>query len=441
MDIQFGNENVLLYMQIYNYYKDLITTGKIASGSKLPSIRRSSAQLSVSRTTVENAYMQLAADGYILAKPQSGYYVNNLNFSVYKPNVGSDGEKNRKNSIVYDFASAKVDRNSFDFNLWRRYIKSALRQDERLLSYGEPQGEYELRSALAKYIGEKRNVVCGSDSIIVGAGIQSLLHIICVLWDGEKSISFSDADFGQGIAVFTDYGWDVKFASPDSAPVIYTTPSHMNNQGEVMTVRERLALIHSADKNGSLIIEDDYDSEFSYFNRPAPSLQSLTGGHNIIYMGTFSRQLMPSIRISYMVLPPDLLNKYYSIADRYNQTASKTEQIALSRFISDGHLASQTRKLRKLYGAKAKLLSDTVKSVFGDSVDVSQTENGIKLCVVLKNKISPEKLISAAAERGIAIFAYDDKFGSTNMILSCTSVESEQMDKAVRILREVVESC
>lgn len=437
MNIQLGNENVLLYMQIYNYYKDLITTGKLVSGSKLPSIRQSSAQLSVSRTTVENAYMQLAADGYIIAKPQSGYYVSGLNFALHKPNVGSVSGKSRKNDIIYDFASAKVDRNSFDFNLWRRYIKSALRQDERLLSYGEPQGEYELRSALAKYIGEKRNVVCGSDSIIVGAGVQSLLHIICALWNGEKSISFGDADFGQGIAVFADHGWDVRFGNCD-ASVIYTTPSHMNNLGSVMTVRERLALIRSADKNSSLIIEDDYDSEFSYFNRPAPSLQSLTGGHNIIYMGTFSRLLVPSIRISYMVLPPDLLSEYYLIADRYNQTASKTEQIALSRFISDGHLASQTRKLRKLYSAKAKFLADTVKTVFADSVDVSQTENGLKLCVVFKNAISAEKLMSAAEKRGIAILAYTDKVGNTNMVLSCTSVETEQTDKAVRILYEIV---
>lgn len=205
-----------------------------------------------------------------------------------------------------------------------------------------------------------------------------------------------------------------------------------------MNVHERLSLIRSASRSGSLIIEDDYDNEFSYFNRPAPSLQSLAGGHNIVYMGTFSRLLLPSIRISFMVLPPDLLKKYYSIADRYNQTASKTEQIALCQFIRDGHLASQTRKLRKLYSAKLKILSDTIQSVFGDSVNIAQTENALKIRVSFSNKIPPKVLVRSAEMRGIAISAHTDENEKTVVLLSCTSVETEQFEDAVRILRDVV---
>ena len=151
------NSNMPLYMQVYNYYKALIANGKLPPATKLPSIRRCAEALSVSRTTAEAAYLQLCADGYVLSRPQSGYYVTDL--YVPRPQKPAAAPA-KKPEIRFDFASLSADRESFDFNLWRRYLKSALRQDERLLSYGEVQGEADLREAVAQYITEKRNVVC-----------------------------------------------------------------------------------------------------------------------------------------------------------------------------------------------------------------------------------------------------------------------------------------
>lgn len=439
MGIQLGNDNLFLYMQIYNYYKELIINGNLSAGSKLPSIRRCSAELSVSRTTAETAYMLLAADGFIISRPQSGFYVNDLSFLKRESKVNQNENKTEKNQILYDFTSANADAESFDFNLWRRYIKSALRQDDKLLSYGEPQGEYELRSALASYIGEKRNVVCNADNIVVGAGIQSLLHIICALWEGEKKISFSDNSFSQGISIFNDHCWNVHY-NDSTAPIIYTAPSHINTPDSVMSVAQRLELISLASKNNSLIIEDDYDNEFSYFNRPAPSLQSLAGGHGVIYLGSFSRLLLPSIRISFMVLPPELLKKYRKIAKHYNQTASKTEQIALCQFIRDGHLVSQTRKLRKLYTAKSRLLTDAVSKVFGSTAVVSPTDSGLKVKIVINENISLPQLRLALQKRSTAVTAYTDE-NSATLLLSCTSIKQQYFETAAKALFDSIDEC
>ena len=189
-----------LYLEVYHYYKELILEQKLLPGSKMPSLRKCSEELKLSRTTIENAYLQLAADGYILSKAQSGYYVTDISNRHHlpdKPN-GSVTPKCR-----FDFASSGVDRESFRFDLWRRYIKSALRQDDRLLSYGEPQGESDLRHVLADYIRERRNILCSADDIVIGAGIQSLLHILCPLLKDRETVSFPTPSFTQGSTVFS----------------------------------------------------------------------------------------------------------------------------------------------------------------------------------------------------------------------------------------------
>ena len=144
----------------------------------------------------------------------------------------------------------------------------------------------------------------------------------------------------------------------------------MTKWGEIMTVKRRLELIHHAQANGHLIIEDDFENEFVYLQKPTPSLFGLSGGENVVYIGSFSRLLLPSIRVSFMVLPPTLRERYQKKADFYNQTASKAEQIALCQFIRDGHLAAQTRRLKRLYSSKLKQLRSSVRQVFGTGCQI-----------------------------------------------------------------------
>lgn len=296
-----------LYLEVFHYYRELIMEKKLPPGSRMPSLRKCSQELKLSRTTIENAYLQLAAEGYIISKAQSGYYVTDIadrqHTSVRKT------EKHAQTPCRFDFASSGVDRESFRFDLWRRYIKSALRQDERLLSYGEPQGEADLRDTLADYVRERRNVLCNGEDIVIGAGIQSLLHILCPLLGQRRTVSFPNPSFVQGSTVFHDYGFQVDYRNKD-CDIIYVSPAHMTKWGDIMPVSRRLELVNYSAAHGSLVIEDDFENEFVYLQKPTPSLFGLAGGQNVVYLGTFSRLLLPSIRISFMVLPPELSALY-----------------------------------------------------------------------------------------------------------------------------------
>lgn len=425
--------DIPLYMQVYTYYKDLITDGKLPPNTKLPSVRRCAETFTVSRTTAEAAYFQLCADGYVLAKPKSGYYVTDLYF--HKPQKRAAPTKDDTYAVRYDFASLSADRDSFDFGLWRRYLKSALRQDERLLSYGAVQGESDLREAVAQYISQKRNVVCTAENIVIGAGVQSLLHILCAMLK-TGSICFQDKSFIEGQAIFRDHGFRIVENKAD-AQLLYVSPSHMNRWGDVMPANARVALLKDAAARGTLLIEDDYDNEFGYFEKPTPALQGLDGGHNVVYLGTFSKLLLPSIRLSFMVLPDRLLQRYREIAPQYNQTASKAEQIALCQFIRDGHLASQIRKVRRLYAQKAFLLEQAVQTVFGDAVQTHLGDTGFVVKVTLQSDKTPAEIQARAKSAGILLRTADGQNGTVFLLLSCSGLHAEEFHAALCELRAV----
>ena len=430
MSLAFHSTKESLYLQVYDHYKNLIMEHRIPAGSRMPSLRKCATELKLSRTTIENAYLQLAADGYIVARAQSGYYVTSI--ADQKP-VSTASWHADLPPVQYDFASNGVDRESFRFDLWQRYIKSALRQSDRLLSYGEPQGEADLRQVLADYIRQRRNVNCSADDIVIGAGVQSLLNLLCPLIRDRKSVSFPNASFVQGSTIFAGYGFEVQYRNKD-CDVIYVSPAHMTKWGEVMPVSRRMELVHYAAQKGSLIIEDDFENEFVNFQRPTPSLFNLAGGHGVVYIGSFSRLLLPSIRLSFMVLPPDLSRKYAAVADRYSQTASKAEQIALTQFIRDGHLASQVRKSRKIHLAKAEKLAESIHKVFGDTVNVKIGEAGFMVQIIFSNGTDVKKVAKAARKEGLT---FREAEGHT-LLLTCAGVESDKYEEAMQILAKCV---
>lgn len=429
------SSNQTLYLQVYDYYKDMIINGKLPPNAKLPSIRMCAKQLQLSRTTIETAYLCLAADGYIISKPQSGYYVTEL--PVHRNNISSAiSYSTTKKSILFDFTSSNVDRESFDFNLWRRYIKSVLRQDDRLLSYGEPQGEYELREALCNYVTAKRNAVCRPENIVIGAGSQSLLNVLCPLIKEKHRVNFHDSHFMQGIAIFEDYGFELTETETD-ADILYMTPSHMTKLGDVMSVTNRLALLKDAISHQRLIIEDDYNNEFRYLNRPIPCMQGLASGKHVVYISTFSKLLLPSIRLSFMILPDELLSLYEKRKNFYNQTASKSEQLALCQFLRDGHLDAQIRKLKRLYANKAKLLQQELQEVFGSHAYVTLGESVFLVHVELDYDISTSELVSRAKAAGISIFPATNKKYRAAMVLSCSEVPADKYHEACLLLKEI----
>lgn len=433
MNLQTTSDKGHLYLQVYEHYKEQILSLKLAPGTKMPSLRRCSQELGISRTTAESAYLQLAADGYLISKPQSGYYVT----EIATHQTTKLPPRQETPPILYNFATTGVDRESFHFDVWRRYIKSALRQDERLLSYGEPQGEEDFRQTLCDYVRERRNVICSPQDIVVGAGVQSLLHILCPLLKDKKTVSFPTASFLQGITVFSDHGFHVHHRDKN-CDIIYVSPAHMTKWGDLMPVSRRLELVRHAAARESLIIEDDFENEFVYLQKPTPSLHSLSGGKNVVYIGSFSKLLLPSIRISFMVLPPNLSEKYRQVAACYNQTASKAEQIALCQFIRDGHLASQIRRLRRLYGEKLKKLLDAVHQVFGDTYPIQVGASGTSLAITLSYTKGGECFLQEAQKKGIKVSLLKTDDTHVEVILSCSSLPVESFVPGCRLLKELL---
>ncbi len=446
-----------LYIQLYEYYKRRIINGEIKSGSRLPSIRKCAAELELSKTTVETAYFQLAAEGYVTSKANSGFYISDLSsftdsFAFHgaeKSDVNRLREKGHENSkIKYDFASSSVDSESFDFALWRRYMKSALRDDERLLSYGEPQGEYDLREAICDYAAKSRDTVCTPEQVVIGSGVQSLLYILCaVMGERGRNAAFSGFYFEKGETVFRDMGYNV-FSYPgradvsefvrDDISVVYVSPSGFNERGEVLPVHDRLKLIEYAREHNALIVEDDYDSEFRYYGRPVPSLQGLDAGRNVVYLGTFSKLLIPSLRVSFMILPTSIMPKYEKIKNSYSQTASKAEQIALGRFIRDGYLSSQIRKVRKLYMNKSRKLCSDAETVFDDKAKCEVSEGGFLIRLDVKSDKKSEELKKIARSNGVALRAVTEsgEKGIKSAILSCSPMPAERFPQALNVLYE-----
>lgn len=421
-------KNTRRYIELYRHFQELILSGQLSPDTKMPSIRRCSQELSYSRTTVETAYLMLAAEGYLYSKPQSGYYVTDIARAKQPPSPAPEPEF----PVRYDFTTSGSASDSQSFDLWKRYVKSALRQEERLSTYGEPQGEADLRQELAKHLKEHRGILCSPDSIVIGAGVQSLLNILCPLLSHPATVSFSNPGFTQAITIFENFGNQIHYKDKD-ADIIYVAPARMTRWGTIMPVKRRMELIRHAKEKGSLIIEDDYENEFVDYQKPTPSLQALSGGTGVVYISTFSRLLLPSIRLSFMVLPRDLAVSYLTVRDRYNQTASKTEQIALCQYIRDGHLAARIRKLKRLYASRMRILMEAATNIFGDYGNIRSGEGGFTIAVDIPASMTPDQIQSLCRSQGIRIQAQEGS-GSVTLLLSCGQISEAEIPPACQAL-------
>ncbi|MGN1194074.1 MAG: PLP-dependent aminotransferase family protein [Acutalibacteraceae bacterium] len=435
------------YIRLYEHFKTLILQGRLRPNDKLPSVRACSQSFSLSRTTVETAYSLLAAEGYVIAKSQSGYYVSSVDFSsLASPEAQEALQNENKPEIKYDLVSSSQDKDSFNFALWRRYVKSALRQDERLLSYGEAQGEYDLREAVCSYINKQRGVICSPKQIVIAAGTQSLIAILCAITKKVYEVVFLGPEFAQGKAVFEDYGKNVKKLDYDrineieKGSIIYTSPSHIDIWGSVLKMDSRAKLLGFAKDNDCLIIEDDYDSEFRYFQRSVPSLQSLDSEGRVVYIGTFSKLLLPSIRISFMVLPAHLADEYAKRGRYYNQTASKAEQIALCQYLRDGHLSYQIRKQQKQYLAKSKIICEQAKRLLSDKIIFERCEASYLIKVKVKTDDSPERIAEKALKNGIKIKPAGKDGEYSLLLISVTGFDTENSTDMLKAFSQAAEA-
>ena len=232
--------------------------------------------------------------------------------------------------------------------------------------------------------------------------------------------------------LFADYGFEVKTRNKD-ADIIYVSPSHITSYGNVMPIKRRLELVEYSKERGSLVIEDDFDSDFLYQTKPIPSLFALSNAQNIIYMGSFSNVLIPGIRISFMVLTEELANEFQKCKNRFSQTASKTEQIALCQYIRDGHINSQARKVRRLYTAKAKYFCEQLQRALPNS-KIELSENGLQV----KAEIPFKKETSIFEQNGISANIISNENGALRIVFVPSAVKISDIPSAVEKIKSII---
>lgn len=455
-----ANSKTPLYLQLYKHFKAAIESNRLKEGEKMPSIRGLAKDLSISKITVEKAYQQLMSEGYIENYDRSRYTVKKFEGIVLKtptPSIRSQDNQLdiEHNKICYDFASGDMDKEGFNFALWKGYINKAFLQKERLFGYGDIKGEDELRREIAKYIQKSRGVQAHKEQIIIGAGVQSLLSVLCSILQLEhSSIAFEEPGFKNGRRIFADHsfqivpipmqkdGIDMEQLVSSGEKLVYVSPSHQFPTGYIMPIAKRSQLLNWAEEKKGIIIEDDYDSEFRYFGRPIPALKGLDQRGKVVYLGSLSKIVPPSIRISYMVLPEEFLEIYQKKASLYNQTASTIEQLALAHYMADGHLERQIRRLRKLYHEKRRLFLAEIKAILGDKVEVNENESGLHILLSLKSELPAEKLAQQALEKGCRVAPVQDYYLERSpeklpqVILYFSKIPAEEMKNGIDLLRD-----
>lgn len=434
-----------MYEQVYEYIKQDITSGKILPREKLPSTRMLAKHLQVSRSTVDLAYEQLRSEGYVETVPCSGYYVCDIETGFpecserklqWKQEAGCDkqtdkvsGEKisdlrvgNKEpetsdNSFLYDFSPNAIEWSEFSMTSWRKATKSMLQEEmEELFLSGSSMGEENLRQTICDYLHQVRGVNCDMSQIVVGAGNEYLLMLLYQMLGENKCVAMESPTYRQAYQIFRNLGWKVTPVPMDDsgmmmselrkakAQLAYIMPSHQFPLGNVMPMKRRMELLQWAgEKEDRYIIEDDYDSEFRYKGKPIPSLQGSDSYDSVIYLGTFSKSIAPAIRVSFMVLPPKLLELYQRRCGFYSSTVSRIQQQTLYHFMKDGYFERHLNKMRRVYRGRhdvllAELRSKSwVKWIYGENA-------GLHILVEVNTDKTEEELINAAKEKGIRVY-------------------------------------
>ena len=438
---------VPLYRQLYLSIRGAAESGRLKAGDRLPSVRRMAADLGLSCTTVESAYQQLCVEGYLRARPHRGYFVRDVRRDVFARPAPPAFRRRAAPAVRYDFGTGCVDGEAVDLKAWRRNVRGALNRRDVLASYGEKQGETELREALAAYGYQERGLAASPGQIVVGAGTQPLLFLLCGLLD-RGAVAMEEPGFRQAEQVFSDCGFSVLKLPGDSdgirmdalessgAKLLFVSPSSRALTGAVLPMSRRLTLLKWAKANGGFVIEDDYNGELRYRARPVPAMQGIAGGRGVVYLGSFSKLLLPSVRIGYMALPPELLARYRPRAANYNQTASKVEQLALAEYIRSGQMERHLRRLRKRYGAKSEALVRALRGAF-PGAGVLLRETPLTVALTLKTGKSARELCALALARGVRV--QPDEGGG--VLLGFAGIPPENIPGAVECLRQAWRGC
>lgn len=409
-----------LYLQVYKHLAQCVRDGKLQDGERLPSKRFLASHLKISMSTVEMAYDMLVTQGYATARPRSGYYANGIAGIVPDrphPVDETDGHIAGAPDYTYDFGTDAVDTSAFPYSTWSKITREVMSDGGRLLARGDIRGDECLRAAIATYLREFRDVSCEPEQLVVGAGMEYLMGLIAGITG--TGFAVENPCYSATVRILENLnipffpipldrdGMSEQELARSPADIAYITPSHQFPTGIVMPVARRLRLLQwAAHSPGRYLIEDDYDSEFRYSGRPIPSLQGMDQAGRVIYVGTFSRSIAPSVRIAYMVLPYPLMRRFMEKYGTYSSTVSRFEQHTLSRFISEGYFARHINRMRLIYRRRRDTAIQALEGMDCPPVGIYGEQAGIHLIVSLRPGLEAERIIRTAAQRSVRVLPF-----------------------------------
>ena len=453
-----------LYEYLYKCIKNDILLGNIRPGEKLPSKRAFAKNLGISVITVENAYAQLVAEGYLYSMPKRGFYAADLEGSApVHETVPKEMLRmaNGETSYFADFSSNQTDSEIFPFTIWTRTVRAILNDNRIQLMINSPcAGIPELRGAIAKYLREFRGMQVLPEQIIVGAGTEYLHGLLIQLLGNDLVYGVEDPGYHKIARIYESMkvryesvpldksGVSVHELEKRAVDIIHTSPSHHFPTGTIMPVSRRYELLGWAAKSEHhYIIEDDYDSELRLAGKPFPTLQSIDVSDKVIYMNTFTKTLASTVRISYMVLPQTLAEKFYRELSFYSCTVSNFEQYTLAQFIENGSFEKHINRLRNYYQNKRDLiLQELEKKPLGDYVTIEEEEAGVHFLMHLHTDLKEEEIVTQAKSRGVKLKPLSGYYADAaeaakqenTYVMNYSSVDPTAMERAAGVLLHIL---
>ena len=443
---------VPLYEALYRCIREDILSGRLHPGDKLPSKRALAQNLEVSKITVEAAYNQLLSEGYILSKEKIGYFVEAVEHRRMKPENPRPEPSPSAREYLLDLTSNATEQ--FPFSVWARLQREVmLDYGEKLLSPLPNRGIPELRQAISAHLTAFRGMYVDPENILIGAGTDFLYNILMQLLGRDKTYAVEEPGYGKIRRIYAAGGvrcvsatMDAQGVQPESlrqADVLHFSPSHHFPTGLVTPVSRRLELLSWA-REGKWIIEDDYDSEFRFDAHPKPAMLSLDRDGRVIYMNTFSKTLAPSIRISYMVLPRELMAQFQSRLGFYSCTVSSFEQYTLARFLNSGHFEKHINRMRKVYKNRRNALTSLLRSCeVSDLLTILEQDAGLHFLLKVDTRYTDRELTERLDKVGIRVKAlsayYHDSSQDTRcLVINYSDVKEEQAALALEKLIDVM---
>lgn len=462
-----------LYIHLYKCIKNDILDSNLQPGTKLPSKRSFAENLGISSITVENAYAQLQAEGFIYSVPKKGFYVTELSGNIYikeeKDNI--KGEIIKDNTYIdngtdcqyeIDLVSNRTHPDNFPFSIWAKLMREVIVEKSTALMDKAPSGGImELRRTISFHLKQFRNMETEPEQIITGAGTEYLYNLIIQLLGHNKVYAVENPGYKKVAQIYKsnnvlceyipvdNSGIIVEELEKHKADVAHISPSHHYPTGVVTPVSRRYEILSWASrKEGRYIIEDDYDSEFRLAGRPIPALQSIDVMERVIYINTFAKSLAPTIRISYMVLPKSLIGVFYNKLGFYSCTVSNFEQYTLARFIKDGYFEKHINRMRNYYrNVHGQLMKEIKKSRLADISVVSEAGSGLHFLLKVQTDMSDKEYVEICRNNKINVsclseYYFEDEpvslFNNEDkqhiIIINYSGIKLEDVGKTVELL-------